>query len=84
MSGQKNGENFFVNLFRFNIFQHRKWDAIFYTLLYIVVPVFSTVVTLLNIQMAERALAYCYLTILISIANCIYDAAGRWEKNSLS
>lgn len=73
-------ENLSVNLLRFNIFQRRKWDGITYAILYIVVPVFSTLVTLLNIQNTERALAYCYLTILISIANCIYDASGRWRK----
>ena len=80
MSGQKNGEKFSVNLFRFNIFQHRKWDAIMYFALYIVVPVFVTIVTLLSIQNSERALAYCYVTIFISVANCIYDALGRCIK----
>ena len=78
---EQNGENFFVNLFRFNIFQHRKWDASIYIVLYIVVPVIITIVTLLSIQNSERALAYCYVTIFISVANCIYDASGRCKKN---
>ena len=77
---KQNGESFFVNQLRFNIFQHRKWDGIAYTVLYIIIPVIITIVTLLNINDSERALAYCYVTIFISIANCIYDASGRWQK----
>ena len=81
MSGQKHGEKFSVNLFRFNIFQYRKGDGVAYTFFYIVFPVIMTLVSLLNVKDSELAMAYCYLSIFISIGNCIYDASGRCKKN---
>ena len=64
-----------------NIFKHRKGDSIAYFFLYIVIPIIITVVSLAGVQTDGIAVIYCYLTILISAINSIYDGANRWDYN---
>lgn len=70
-------------------------DGLFYIILYLVLP---TIITIFSLKfsspvagdeieaeiMAARyaSMAYCYFTISVSAAGCIYDAACRWEKES--
>ena len=64
-----------------NIFNDRKIDASLYLVLYIIVPVIVTYVSLQTLSGAENSAAmYCYLTILISAAGCLYDIINRWES----
>lgn len=64
-----------------NIFRFKRWDATTYAILYIVVPVLVAFASLLTLPTEYSAAAYCYFSIAISAANCIYDACSRWESN---
>lgn len=63
-----------------NMFRFRTWDGVLYTILYILVPVFMTWISLYTLKNDLLAAAYCYFSIMISAANCLYDAFGRWDK----
>lgn len=67
-----------------NIFNFNKVDAVAYLALYILIPCFVTSLSLLDYPNEIREIIYCYLSILISALNCIYDASNRWiAKKSL-
>lgn len=71
-------------------------DGLFYIILYLALPIIITSFSLKSLSpvvgeeieaeiLSARysAIAYCYFTILVSAAGCIYDAACRWEKKSI-
>ena len=64
-----------------NVFNFRKGDASAYLVLYIVLPI---LITCLSIKYPTNNIAtvYCYLTIFVSAVNGIYDAANRWVGKS--
>lgn len=66
---------------RNNIFNFRKGDASAYLVLYIILPI---LITCLSIKYPSDNIAttYCYLTIFVSAVNGIYDAANRWIGKS--
>ena len=61
-----------------NIFDLRKADAIAYLFFYILIPCFVTILSLQNDPSSTNEKIYCYMSILISAFNCIYDAFNRW------
>lgn len=61
-----------------NIFQSQKVDGAVYLLLYIVIPVAITYISLKTFRGSNNTAIYCYVTILVSALNSIYDAASRW------
>ena len=63
-----------------NIFNLKKGDGIAYLAFYIIIPVIITSVSLVAFPEDDNVSAiYCYITILISALNCIYDGANRWD-----
>lgn len=69
------------NIFEGNIFQERIYDGTLYFVLYIVLPIIITSVSLIALRNADvMNVAYCYITIFISSLGCIYDAINRWEQ----
>lgn len=62
-----------------NIFNFRIGDATAYLVFYIVIPVVVTYITLRVLSTDMVSGVYCYVTILVSILNGIYDAANRWN-----
>lgn len=79
-------ENLFHNWVQGNIFSHKKRDGILYAIFYIVLPVSITAWSLYAFPTDFAAGVYCYLTILISALNCLYDAINRWtdEKSIIN
>lgn len=67
-----------VKLNENNIFNFNKVDAVAYLFLYILIPFFITVLSLLDYPSDSKAQIYCYLSILINALNCTYDAFNRW------
>lgn len=63
-----------------NIFDFKKLDGAAYLVFYILIPVIVTVVSLNVLSTEDTAIAYCYMTILISSLNSIYDAGNRWQS----
>ena len=63
-----------------NIFDFRKGDSIAYFALYVLVPVIITWVSLKTLSTDDVSIIYCYMTILISALNSIYDGANRWNS----
>lgn len=64
-----------------NIFCCKKGDGVAYLVLYIIIPVLITALSLANMSKTDKmAEIYCYITIMISAFNCIYDGANRWDK----
>lgn len=64
-----------------NIFHCNKGDGVAYLVLYIVIPVLITALSLITMSKTDKiAEIYCYLSIMISAFNCIYDGANRWDK----
>ena len=58
----------------------KKGDGIAYLAFYIIIPIIITAISLVTFPVNDNVSAiYCYITILISALNCIYDAANRWE-----
>lgn len=72
-------ENIFYNLVQGNIYNHKKHDGILYIIFYIIIPVIITAWSLYAFPSDFAASVYCYLTILISALNCMYDAINRWQ-----
>lgn len=61
-----------------NIFAFKKGDGAAYSIFYILIPIAITYISL-NVSSGNNIQAvYCYVTILVSAFNCIYDAANRW------
>lgn len=64
-----------------NIFNLSKFDGAAYLVFYIFIPIASTIVGCLKRRFFTNTDAvYYYVTILISIFSCIYDAANRWKS----
>lgn len=63
-----------------NIYDFRKSDGMLYLFFYILVPISVTALTLYFFPSQTNSAVYCYITILISALNCIYDAINRWEN----
>lgn len=63
-----------------NIYGYKKIDGIMYLFFYIIIPVIVTALSLYFFPTLNTACAYCYMTILISCLNCMYDAANRWKS----
>lgn len=69
---------------RENIYDFRKGDGTAYFVLYILIPVIITIVSLSELKGDGISVVYCYITILISALNGIYDGANRWKGNKKS
>ena len=67
-----------------NIYNHRLTDCMLYLILYIIIPIIITGVSLYSLDNSVAPAVYCYLTIFISAANCIYDAINRWKHDEKS
>lgn len=61
-----------------NMFAFKKGDGAAYLALYILIPVAITGISLWAFPKNDVQAVYCYVTILVSAFNCIYDAANRW------
>lgn len=61
-----------------NMFSFRKVDGAAYFIFYILIPVTITWISLATFPSDDIAAIYCYVTILVSALNCIYDAGNRW------
>ena len=73
---QKMGNSAENNMFHFN-----KGDGVAYLVLYIIIPVLITTLSLITMSKTDKiAEIYCYISIMISAFNCIYDGANRWDK----
>ena len=56
-----------------NIFHCNKGDGVAYLVLYIIIPVLITALSLANMSKTDEiAEIYCYISIMISAFNCIY------------
>lgn len=64
-----------------NIFEFKKGDGIAYVVLYIIIPVVVTAVSLSALPEDDTSIMYCYVTILISALNGMYDGANRWQSS---
>ncbi len=63
---------------RYNVFEFKLSDSIAYMCLYIALPVFITITSLISFPNVVASAAYCYVSIMVSAINCIYDNALRW------
>jgi len=61
-----------------NIFNSRRGDATAYLVFYVVIPIIITVISLHIFPTDLISGVYCYVTILVSVLNGIYDGANRW------
>ena len=75
---KSNIKKFCRNWINSNIFKYNKADSGAYFFFYILIPVIVTVVSLKVSSTEYTAVAYCYLSILISAFNCLYDSGNRW------
>ncbi len=73
-------ETIFHNWIQGNIFGRKKLDGTLYIIFYIIIPVIITAWSLYAFPEDITAGTYCYLTILISALNCLYDAINRWKS----
>ncbi len=73
-------KTWFSNWVRNNIFGTKKADALLYFFFYIAIPIIVTPLGLSTTKNQGLATAYCYLTILISLLCCLYDAINRWKS----
>lgn len=67
-----------------NMFKFKVGDATAYFVLYIIIPVVITAISLKTLSTDNLSVIYCYITIFISAANCIYDGANRWDSTTKS
>jgi len=79
-SPRRSKNKFREELAKNNVFSFRKGDAIAYLVFYILIPILVTVISLVNFPSNDIAAAYCYVTILVSALNSIYDAGNRWDN----
>lgn len=70
------------NWYRNNIFDFRKADACAYLVLYVMLPVIITWLSV-NHMSDKFEGAYCYLTVFVSASNTIYDAFNRWMEKGI-
>ncbi len=63
-----------------NIFDSRRGDATAYLFFYVVIPVIITFISLHVFPTDLVSGVYCYVTILVSVLNGIYDGANRWHS----
>lgn len=63
-----------------NIFQEKKADGMAYVCLYGFLPVLVTIFSLQTHGQQLTAMVYCYFSIFINAAGCIYDGCSRWEQ----
>jgi len=61
-----------------NIFRNNKVDGTLYLFFYIIIPVLVAIISLKVSDSEHTAIVYCYLSILISTFNCLYDSGNRW------
>ncbi len=69
---------------RTNIFSFKKGDGVAYLTFYIILPIIITGISLYSFPPDVAAGIYCYVTILISALNCLYDAGNRWLSGEKS
>lgn len=62
-----------------NIFDFKIGDATAYLVFYGIIPVLVTYMSLRVFPSDITSGVYCYVTILVSVLNAIYDGAGRWR-----
>lgn len=76
---------FAENMTRENMYNFKKGDGVAYCILYILIPVIITYVSLSKITgNDETSIIYCYITILVSVLNSMYDGANRWDSKNRS
>lgn len=63
-----------------NIFNFKIGDAVAYFVFYVIIPVLVTYISLKVFPSDITSGLYCYVTILVSILNNVYDGAGRWRS----
>lgn len=62
-----------------NTFKFKKGDAVGYLVFYLLIPIIITTISLIeNEQSGTENSIYCYMTILISSLNAMYDGGNRW------
>lgn len=86
-TNEKNGfQQLKENWINGNIFKYNKVDSGAYFFFYILIPIIVTIVSLQVSTKDYTAIAYCYLSILISTFNCLYDSGNRWvaEKSIIN
>ena len=82
---EKKMDIFFAEWIKYSIFDFKKGDGAAYIVFYVMIPVIVTIISLKALPGDDISIIYCYMTILISAFNSIYDSANRWnsEKKSL-
>jgi len=55
-------------------------DATAYMVFYVVIPIIITFISLRVLTTDLVSGIYCYVTILVSVLNGIYDGANRWRS----
>jgi len=63
-----------------NIYNFNNLDSSLYFVLYIVIPIIITFASLNALNNDDNAIVYCYVTILISTLNGVYDSINRWKS----
>lgn len=63
-----------------NIFLFRKYDAILYAIIYIIIPITITYFMLKYANDSYSTFILCYVSILINTVGCAYDCVGRWSS----
>lgn len=61
-----------------NIFNSKMGDATAYLVFYVIIPILITFMSLRVFPTDLVSGVYCYVTILVSLLNGIYDGANRW------
>lgn len=62
-----------------NIFNSKNSDAVLYLVFYLFIPIVITYISLRTFPDNIVSGIYCYVTILVSALNGIYDATNRWN-----
>lgn len=75
---------FAINWIENNIFMWKKGDGSAYLVLYIIIPVAVTWISLSTLPKDNISKVYCYMTIFISSLNSLYDVANRWRSEERS
>lgn len=70
----------YENWIKNNIFTFKKGDGVAYLILYILIPVTITAVSLSVLPKDSISIIYCYITILINALNSMYDVSNRWNS----
>lgn len=64
-----------------NIFNRSIGDAVAYFVLYGVIPILATFLSLRAASSNIVSEVYCYVTILITVLNSAYDGSARWRSS---